>query len=292
MEHSKQLYYSEDDGISISGNNSEVAEPNDSDTDTDNFDTDNVKDLGAKDQEAAELEKQSDEDNAKYAAARREAEKKAKEAEQKASRLERDNLIARKYGQEYGVFSEEDIQKEHNMSFEEFEKTIQEQRYRDAGIDPDLLNQAINNHPVVQKASEYTRQLEEQKRQDRIKQDIDNLHKEFPGTFDHIKAENDIYNDPKFSEVYTWLEKGYELSDAFYKVYRNDVVNKSTQTAVKSTIANIQDKAKRGIVNNDNNVSQSYEMSSFGVEMAKRMGLDPSEVANVVKERKSNYGRR
>lgn len=276
----KTPYFNEEDGLNISGNNSEVADPEPSDID-------NIDTKGVKEPEIADPAKQSEEDNAKYAAARREAEKKAKEAEQKAAKLERDNTIARKYGAEYGVYSEADIKEKLGYNtLEDLEKAIQDQQYRDAGIDPELIDSRINNHPVVKQAQTYVQQLEQQQRQERINQDINNLHKEFPGAFDHIKEEQDIYNDPKFNDVYQWLEKGYELSDAFYKVYKNDIVNKTTQTAVKSTIANIQDKAKRGVISSGDGgdeLNLTEVLSKEDVEMANAFGVNPKNVAKYVK---------
>jgi hypothetical protein len=279
----KQPFYEEDDGVNISINNSENAEPNASDEEVIKNGTDDA--VKESDQEVIETKKQSNEDNAKYAAARREAEKKAKEIEQRAAKLERDYSVAKKYGQEYGVFSEEDIRTNHNMSLEEFETALQEQKYKDAGLDPDLINQVISNHPAVKQATEYTQQLEEQKRQAAIKQDIENLHKEFPGAFENIKQENDIYSDPKFSEIHQYLERGYDLADAFYKVYKNDISIKTTQSTIKSTIANIQDKARRSVVSSDGGQEVVPELSVEGKEMANAFGVSAKAVAQYVKNK-------
>lgn len=232
---------------------------------------------------------QSPDENAKYAAARRESERIAAEAQARAAKLERDNQISRKYGTAYEVHSEEDIKAKFGdrgiNTLDDLEKAIQEEELRNAGIDPNIINNAINNHPAVKQAEQYNQFLKQQQQQEFIKQAIDELHKEVPGT-DHIKTVQDLDNDPKCGEIASWIQRGYTIADAYYKAYKNDILSKSTKTAVQSTIANIQDKAKRGLVGSgdggDNTTIE--DLSDEGKKLASVFGVNPANVAKHVKQ--------
>lgn len=233
--------------------------------------------------------KQDVEENAKYAAARKDAERKMLESEQRAAKLERDNSIARKYGAEYGVYSDEDIKRQYGErginNLEELEAAIQTEKYKEAGIDPNIINEIVSNHPAIKEATTYTENIKQQQQQENIKKSFDDLHKEFPGVFDHIKAVEDVVKDSKFAEIQQYINKGYELSDAYYKAYKNDVISKTKQSAQQSTIANIQDKAKRGIVstNDGGEDNTPIDLSEEGKRMASVFGTNPGNIAKYVK---------
>lgn len=236
----KQPFYNEDDGLEISGNNAEVADPEPSD----NVDIDN--DEGEKETEPADPVKQNDDENSKYAAARREAERKAREAAQEASQLKRDNMIAKKYSKDYDVYSEADIKEKFGdrgiNTLEELEAAIQEQQYREAGIDPELINQSINNHPIVKKASEYVQTLEQQRQEQQIKEDFERLHKEIPGT-ENIKTVEDLHTDPKWNDMWKYLEKGVSMPDAYYLTHKNEIVEQRIKASTQKQLNNINGKS-------------------------------------------------
>lgn len=236
----KQPFYNEDDGLEISGNNAEVADPEPSD----NVDIDN--DEGEKETEPADPVKQNDDENSKYAAARREAERKAREAAQEASQLKRDNMIAKKYSKDYDVYSEADIKEKFGdrgiNTLEELEAAIQEQQYREAGIDPELINQSINNHPIVKKASEYVQTLEQQRQEQQIKEDFERLHKEIPGT-ENIKTVEDLHKDAKWNDMWKYLEKGVSMPDAYYLTHKNEIVEQRIKASTQKQLNNINGKS-------------------------------------------------
>jgi hypothetical protein len=282
-----QPFLSEDDGVNLGGNDGEVADPQPSPDNLDNPDLDNPDD-GVKDPEPAKPV-QDNEENARYAAARRESERIAREAQEKAARLERDNMIARKYSKDYEVYSEEDIKARFGANgintLEDFEREIQSQALREAGLDPDIINQAVKNHPAIKQAEQYNQYLEQQQKAEFIKSSIEELHKEVPGT-EHIKTVQDLDADPKANEIVSWIQRGYTFADAYYKAYKNDIQNRSTKTAVQSTIANLQDKAKRGVVNGNDGGGEDAtldDLSPEGKRMSSVFGTNPSNIAKYVK---------
>jgi hypothetical protein len=231
---------------------------------------------------------QSPDENAKYAAARRESERIAAEAQQRVAKLERDNTISRKYGTAYEVHSEDDIKAKFGdrgiNTLEQFEQELQAEELRSAGLDPNLINNAVKNHPLFMQAEQWAEEMRQQKQEKFIKDSLDELHKEVPGT-EHIKTVQDLDADPKSGEIASWIQRGYTIADAYYKVYKNDILSKSTKTAVQSTIANIQDKAKRGLVGagdgGDNTTIE--DLSDEGKKLANIFGIDPTSVAKHVK---------
>jgi hypothetical protein len=280
-----------DDYSGSTSNNPDVADLDTADSNDDNDSQGNDNDDDLKDTDTGtgpEIKKekpvQSKEENAKYAAARREAERKAAEAQARAAKLERDNAISREYS-EYGVHSEEDIRTKFNMSVEEFEQAVIKRKMEDSGMDPNLIEKAMEKHPLFKKFAETNQFLEEQRKQEAVKVAFQRLHEEVPGT-EHIKTVDDLATDPKIDEINFWLKKGYELSDAYYKVHKNDISTNKSKSLVQSTIANIQDRAKRGVTQTGDADDDSIpNLSEFGMGLASAMGLNPKNVAKRIKEK-------
>jgi hypothetical protein len=265
-------YLEEDNGTNIAGANvGEPAEPQEPDEP-------NETDKGVNPEPAEPEPEHKTDENAKYAAARREAEKRLKEVESKA---QKDKDIAKKYSKEYDVFSEEDIKEKFDMSLDEFENALLQQEYKNAGIDPELINKAITNHPVVKQAETYVNRLQETQRQQWIKEDIENLHKEFPETA-NVKTEHDLYNLPEWNEINAYIKRGYDMTDAYYKVNKNKLLEKSKKDVEKRTVADIQDRAKRGVVKPDSGDDDTNDVN-IDTDMARAFGTDPKKIAKYVK---------
>lgn len=240
----KEPFLNEPDDIS--GNSPEFAEPGESD-DIEDQESDEVigeeesSETGEKESEAAKPI-QSPDDNAKYAAARREAEARTRQAEERAAKLERDNRIAKEYGKEYGMFSEEDIRATYDMSFEEFEQAVLKNQMAEAGIPEDVINKYLDNHPVIKKANEIVKQTEAQRAKDTERNLIDELHKEVPGA-DHIKSFEDLAKDPKAQDIVGYMQKGIPLFMAYEQAYKNEIAEKRVKAAQQRQLNNINGKA-------------------------------------------------
>jgi hypothetical protein len=103
-------------------------------------------------------------ENAAFADMRRRLEA----TETRANKIEKDHTVARKYGKEYEVYSEEDISAKFGEShgiktLEQFEAAIeqekQRQQYEKSGIDPKaiekLLEDKLSNNPVIKQTQDY-----------------------------------------------------------------------------------------------------------------------------------------
>lgn len=276
-----------DNESTVNAVSEEVVEPQE--TEVIETNTEGLENESENNSEVAEPKaKQDVEENAKYAAARREAERLATEAQHKAAKLERDNMVARKYSKDYEVYSEEDIKAKFGANgintLEDLEREIQSQALREAGLDPNIINEAVSNHPAVKQAEQYAQYLKQQQQEKFINDSLEELRREIPGT-EHIKTIQDLDADPKAGEIASWIQRGYTFADAYYKAYKNDILNRSTKTAVQSTIANLQDKAKRGIVNGNDGGGEdtTIELSDEGKRMASVFGTNPGNIAKYVK---------
>lgn len=160
--------------------------------------------------------------------------RKTEAAEKKAQLAERNQDIARKYGQ-YGVYSEEDIANKYGESngittLEQFEEALQREEYKEKGIDYDTINKIVDNHPAVKAArkAEYDNKLVSS---------YDELHTEYPGL---VKDPNDIptevwqkWNDGK---------NGLSLLEAYELTNRKQIRENLISSAKQQTLNNVNGK--------------------------------------------------
>ena len=217
----------------------EVAEPVEEETAEETTD-----EQGANDQEVAEPE-QSDDDNAKYAAARRKAEREKdlavkaaveqarKELEEKFnSKLESSGLVNPRTQQPLKSFDE--FQQWQETFAEEKKREIQE-KFEEAGLGRDEVNKLVESHPDVIKAREEKRKLEaaEQKlNEQRYKGMVEESIKEIQEFDPTIKSVLDIANSEHGTEVEEMIRKGYKISDA-WKIANLDKIKQRTATAAQ-----------------------------------------------------------
>jgi hypothetical protein len=138
------------------------------------------------------------------------------EMRRRTEQAERDAQIARKYGAEYGVFSEAEIAAKYGdshgiRSLAELEKAIQTEQYRQQGIDPDAINQLIENHPAIKQANE-----ENFKRL--VQDNYLDLQKEYP---ELVKKPEDVSEDvfKKWNDG----KSGLTLTEAYELVNRKSI---------------------------------------------------------------------
>lgn len=135
---------------------------------------------------------QSKEDNAKYAAIRREAEKKA-----------RDQMISEMYGESHGLHTYSDYQKA-------IEKEKQRKLAEEKGYDYDSLEEIINQDPRIKQASELlTKKEQEERRQQEMFEFLDYYQEAFGETFK---------GDELPKEVVKMTEQGIPLTVAYKAV--------------------------------------------------------------------------
>ncbi len=117
----------------------------------------------------------------------------------------------------YGYNSEDELFQALDLARQE----QQRQQYEEAGINPDLLNQAIENHPSVQ----YAKQMEQKQQEEaQFNQEANELFSEFP----ELKPEQIP------SEVWELKqERGLSLLDAYLRVSYKSLGQQKEQEAIQ-----------------------------------------------------------
>lgn len=188
---------------------------------------------------------QTPEQRAFHAEARRRAETAEKKAQEAEAARQRDVGIAKKYGAEYGVFSEADIAEKFGQThgiktLEEFEGALQRQEARNKGLDPDLLNQFISNHPAVKKAIELTEQQERQVAENALKTELGELNKEYPDL--KLESIGDLSKLPNADKIFTLAKRGYSLLDAYESTNKSEIRKQQAEAARQATLNSVSGK--------------------------------------------------
>ena len=179
----------------------------------------------------AEPAQQTPEENAAFAAARRRAEAEYKQQLQ----AERDKLISQIYDGQVNPYTGRPIT---NMAeYEAFQQQLQaEQRraqYEQAGVDPDLIGQLIEQSPTVQQAKQMIEQEQMAKGQRALEAQVAEIAKIDPS----IKSMQDIMAMPSFADFDAKVRQGYSLADA-YKLVNFDTLAQKRSAAAKQAALN------------------------------------------------------
>lgn len=188
----------------------------------------------------------------------REMRLKTEAAERRASEVElqrtRDIEIAKKYGQ-FGVYSDADVAEKYGKSHglntvAEFEAALKAeereahlQELKDSGIDPELVNKIVAEHPDVKQARENNQALE-QARQAAAKVQEDHFlvesFNELSKEFDEIKVATDVPAD--VWRVWRNGQSGITLKQAYAAVNYESIATKKAEAAKQAALNNIQSK--------------------------------------------------
>lgn len=176
-------------------------------------------------------EAQTPDENAIYAAARRRAEA---EAERKYS-LEQDKLITDIFGGQVSPYTGRVINNkaEFDVYRQQYEREQQEQQFQQAGIDPAMLNQLIEQNPKVQQASMLIEQTRMAEGQRAMEAQVAELAKFDPS----VKSMSDVMAMPTFGEFDRLVRQGHSITDA-YKLANFDTLSEKRSAAAKQAALN------------------------------------------------------
>ena len=184
---------------------------------------------------------QTPEQNRAFAEMRRRAEASERRAAEVEAQHQRDVAVARKYGKDYGVYSDADIAAKYGQSHgittvEQFEAALQDEQYRQQGIDPDLVKQIISQDPDIMTLKQ---QLIGQQGKAQIESELRELSEEYP----EIKKIEDLHKLPTFEKIRKLVGKGYHLLDAYEAANRAEIRKQQSETARQATLNNIAGKS-------------------------------------------------
>jgi len=224
--------------------------------------------------EAATQTKQSPEQNAAFAELRRKSEAAERRANDLESQRKRDQDIARKYGKEYNVYSDADVEsqwgKSHGIkTVEEFEAALQKEEYKAKGVDPDLINELVANHPDIKAAKA-------QQGQAAINAEISELSSEYPDL--KVKTLADMQALPNFEAIKAKAYKGMTLLEAYEAVNRAEIRQRAKEEGAQGAIRNIGSKAHLGTEKSGHQQQgKEVEVSAEKMRVWRAMGYTEAE---------------
>jgi len=183
---------------------------------------------------------QTPEQNRAFAEARRRAEAAEQRAAQVEAQRQRDIQVARKYGQ-YGIYSDADVAAKYGQSHglntvAQFEEALRQEEYRSKGIDPNMINQLIENHPAIKSAKAYEQAVIKAQEDNFLVSNFHELQEKHPD----IKSVADVP-----AEVWRKWQNGstgLTLEEAYYVGNRKQIQQQQTEAAKQATLNNIQGK--------------------------------------------------
>lgn len=193
---------------------------------------------------------QTKEENAKYASARRKAERerdrmieKTRQEARAEAEKEMDQLIAA--SRMVNPYTQEPIRSKADFiswqkTFEKENADLIKDRLQQAGIDESEVERLIENHPAVQEAKsslEKLRAAKEKAETERIKSTVDQELAKIRQWDDSVKNLTDITKAENYQNIYEKVKRGYALSDAFY-LANLDQMNQQTVSKAEQSVLN------------------------------------------------------
>ena len=193
---------------------------------------------------ASQKPAQTPEQNAAFAEMRRKAEAAEKKVVETEQARQRDINIAEKYGKDYGIYSEANIAAKWGnqgiKTLADFEAALQRDAAQKAGIDPDLINRLVSEHPDVKKAREIAARQEAEMGQQALNAEMSELNKEYPDL--KIEKIDDLFKLPNADKIYALAQKGYSLLDAYESANKAELRKQNAEAARQATLNSVQGK--------------------------------------------------
>lgn len=209
---------------------------------------------GAEGAEVAAAETKTEEDS-RFANVRRKAEEEAR-LKYESQQRQIDDEVKRWFGGYKNPETGKAIETmaDYLAAYAAQQRLAQEEELRQKGIDPQMLNELINNSPVVRQAQAAMQQTMKTEAERKLAEDLKELGKIDPA----IKGEEDLLNHPSYPQIYEYVSKhGLSLPDA-YKLANYSTLSAKNTAAVKQAAIN-QAKGKQhleatgnGMASNDN----------------------------------------
>lgn len=159
-------------------------------------------------------------------------------------------------------------------------------------ITPEVLNQMIEDHPMVQKANEIRQQQETQQSQQsqaeaqaRIEGEIAEIGKMDPT----IKSARDLLNMPKAKEFYAYVQKGYSFLDSYKLSHFEEITQRSADAARQQAQTSARSKEHLTVTGNSRSAGAA---SVPAAEMQLYRMLNPGVSEADIQKHFNNYQKR
>ena len=231
------------------------------------------------------------EEDSRFASVRRKAEAEARARYESQSQRTNDR-IRQLCGDYVNPVTGKPIEtfEEYLDALEAQQKSAREEELRSKGVDPKMIENMVNNSPVIKKAEQVLQQSAQMEAQRQFEADLKDLGKIDPS----IKTEEDLIKHPSYPKVYELVSKnGLTLQDA-YRLANYDTLSAKNSAAVKQASLN-QAKAKNhleatgsGMASNDSLVDVPASLASTWKSM--NPGISDSEIKKKYNELLKNTG--
>lgn len=166
-----------------------------------------------------------------------------------------------------------------------------EAKMLDAGYDADVMSEFINNHPSIKKAEEIVKNAEQEARKMERKIKLNDekealrskpYFKELEKQIDEMTEKNPVLN---VDTAYLFL-----LGKLMSSGKLDEITSTTSKSVKKSTIADLQDKAKRGkAIHSDGGSDEDLDLNKIlskeEIEMTQAFGNDIKNIAKYVKNK-------
>ena len=199
------------------------------------------------DDDQEEEPEQSDADNARYAAARRKAERERDEAVAEKEREFGQLLSMMGVHNPYTGEVVRDINELRDWAdrYSKEQQEVAENRLKEAGLSDEDVMALVSQHPLVRKAAEDKARLEALERKvdhERLQGVFNAELKEIQKYDPSIKTPDDYFNHEKHEEMEALVKRGYRISDAYYIANKDSIAQRTAAASARETATNIRGK--------------------------------------------------
>jgi len=218
---------------------------------------------------AVEPPKQTDEENARYAAIRRRAEEDARQKYEAQLGQMNQQIAAMCNGITHPVTGQPiTTVKDYVDALQIQQRQASEQELRDKGVDPNMINRMIETNPVVMQAQQVIEQSKMTQAEYALQQDIAAITQYDPS----IKGIKDLAALPNFPEIYDRVQRGASLVDAYKAANFDNFMQHQNQAARQQAIN--QMRGKDHLASQGAGVTQDNDYVEVPPEIMKRMKSD------------------
>ena len=190
-------------------------------------------------EEPEEKPVQTPEENAKYAAARRDAEAETRRVKAELDQL--NDMVRSMYGDCENPETHEKVSdvKSYFEAIRAHKEAQARREMEDKGIDPNYINALVENNPAILQAKEVLARQQQAEFNSHVQSEIEQIH----ALDSSINAAEDLLNMENFSEFKEYVDRGYNFLDAFKLSNFEKLQNKSFDAAKQAAINQAKSKS-------------------------------------------------
>ena len=225
---------------------------------------------------------QTAEDNAKFAAARRQAEEQLREYQHQKELL--DTEFAKRFEGYTNPITGQPVKtsKDYLEALDAQQRLETNRRLEENGINPAIIENAINNNPVVMQAQEILRMNQIEQAKISMQNDITEISKLDAS----IKTIDDLGNKPYAQDLISYVNSGLSLIDAFKLANFESLINQKSEASKQAAINQAKGKAHLSATDGISNSDELLDIPENEISKWKAFFPDAS-----MKELKEKYNR-